>query len=257
MNHHYPVYAEETVCRRCHTCLRKCPAETIGFGGEEAAVIPERWASCGRCDSETLKDVDRALSEGRAEPPTCPVRLRNQSEKKTLNALLQYMPAGAVFVDADLKVVECNETFARMFDESVLSAFKARPGLVGAQLQRLIPFSGRFRSVLDTGQDIRQETLRLEGRIFSIAIFSIEPHRLVGGIVRDVTSAEISRVQIAHLAQEVIHRHLDMVQEVACRLGESMADTEILLRSLVDGNVASDRAQDEGTETRNYPCGKP
>lgn len=193
-----------------------------------------------------------ALEDGRAEPPACPTRLRRQSDLR-LEALLRYLPAGAVFVDADLTVVECNEAFARMFDEGALAAYQARPGLVGARLQRLVPFSGRFRSVLDTGQDIPQETLRLEGRIFSIAIFSVEPHRLVGGIVRDVTSDEISRAQIAQIARAVTRRHLDMVQEVACRLGESVADTEILLRSLADVNVANGGVHDE---TGSAPGGK-
>jgi PAS domain-containing protein len=222
-------------------------------GGSQAAVTPEHGGSRDRGDVKTGRDQDVTLDDKRAEPPVCPTRLRRQSERR-LEALLRYLPAGAVFVDADLTVVECNEAFARMFDESALAAYEARPGLVGARLQRLVPFSGRFRSVLDTGQDIRQETLRLEGRIFSIAIFSVEPHRLVGGIVRDVTSVEISRTQIAHLAQEVIHRHLDMVQEVACRLGESVADTEILLRSLADGNVTNGRVHDE---TGSIPGGKP
>ncbi|GLI39125.1 hypothetical protein KI811_04280 [Geobacter hydrogenophilus] len=194
--------------------------------------------------------MDWALSDGRTEPPMCPVQLRSQSERK-LDALLRHMGAGAVFVDADLKVVECNETFSRMFDEDTLSVYQSRPGLAGARLDRLIPFAERFRSVLDTGEDARRETLQVEDRIYSTIIFTIDPHRLVGGIVRDVTSAEISRAQIAHLAQEVIHRHLELVQEVACRLGESMADTEILLRSLADGNVA----QDKGTETRTTPAG--
>ncbi len=160
-----------------------------------------------------------------------------------------------VIVDADLTVMECNETLARMFDEDTLSVYQAWPGLAGARLERLVPFAGSFQTVLDTGQDIHRETLRLAGRIFSVAIFSIEPHRLIGGFVLDVTSSEMPRVQIAQLAQEVIRKNLDMVQEIACRLGENMADTEILLRSLADGCIGDGRTQVKQAEPVPPPAG--
>ena len=43
------------------------------------------------------------------------------------------------------------------------------------------------------------------------------------------------REMIAKRAREVIHKNLKTVQEIACKLGENMADTEILLRSLAEG----------------------
>ncbi len=199
---------------------------------------------CGGCGYETCRGMAQALYEGRAEAAICPRYLRKQTQKK-VNALLRCMPSGVVIVDAELKVMECNENFARMFDEETHSIYQARPGLAGAVLEKLIPFAKYFRSVLDTGQDIYRDTLRLGNRIFNIAVFTIEPHRVVGGVVLDVTSSEMPRVQIAQLAQEVIRKNLDMVQEVACRLGENMAETEILLRSLAEGDVTDDGGEQE------------
>lgn len=212
--------------------------------------------NCGGCGYETCRDLARALHEGRAEPSMCPIWLRTQTEKK-IDALLRCMPAGVVIVDADLTVMDCNETLARMFDEDTLYVYQAWPDLAGARLERLVPFAGSFQMVLDTGQDIHRETLRLEGRIFSVAIFSIEPHRLIGGFVLDVTSSEMPRVQIAQLAQEVIRKNLEMVQEVACRLGENMADTEILLRSLADGHIGDGRTHGGEAEPGSPASGKP
>ena len=50
-----------------------------------------------------------------------------------------------------------------------------------------------------------------------------------------MTGAEYRRDQIAQKAREIIRKNLETVQEIACRLGENMADTEILLRSLAEG----------------------
>ena len=54
-------------------------------------------------------------------------------------------------------------------------------------------------------------------------------------MILDVTTAELRREQIAQRAREVIQRNLHTVQDVACKLGENMAETEILLRSLAEG----------------------
>jgi hypothetical protein len=47
---------------------------------------------------------------------------------------------------------------------------------------------------------------------------------------------------IAQRGQEVIRKNLKTVQEVACLLGENMAETEILLRSLVEGFTPASKA---------------
>ena len=36
-------------CRRCYSCVRRCPAKAIRVQGGQAAVIPERCIGCGRC----------------------------------------------------------------------------------------------------------------------------------------------------------------------------------------------------------------
>ena len=51
---------------------------------------------------------------------------------------------------------------------------------------------------------------------------------------------EMHKEQIAARAKEVIHKNLATVQQIACTLGEHMAETEVLLRS-----IAKDYAADE------------
>ena len=57
---------------------------------------------------------------------------------------------------------------------------------------------------------------------------------MVGGVFIDMTQTEMHREQIAARARQVIDRNLATVQEIACKLGEQMADTELLLRSIAE-----------------------
>ena len=105
----------------------------------------------------------------------------------------------------------------------------------GAALEKIVPFIKLFRQALETGTDIHRDALREEDRVYSVTIFTIEPNSVIGGVIFDVTGSELHRDEIANRAREIIHKNLETVQEIACRLGENMADTEILLRSLSEG----------------------
>jgi iron only hydrogenase large subunit-like protein len=189
--------------------------------------------NCGGCGYESCRAFANALIEGKAEPAMCVSFMRNQANKKA-NALLRCMPSGVVIVDEGLRIVESNRSFANIFGEDTACAFEASPGLEGARLEKIIPFDDLFRAALRTGEDILREHFNYENKLLNITIFTIERGQVVGAIIQDVTSTELRREQIACKAREVINKNLATVQEIACMLGEHMADTEILLRSIAD-----------------------
>ncbi|MEZ4485865.1 MAG: hypothetical protein R2864_15305 [Syntrophotaleaceae bacterium] len=96
--------------------------------------------------------------------------------------------------------------------------------------------------VLKSDCALHREALHVDNRIFDLTIFPIEAGQVVGGVISDVTLSELPREMIAQRGQEVIRKNLKTVQEVACLLGENMAETEILLRSLVEGFAPATRA---------------
>ena len=56
----------------------------------------------------------------------------------------------------------------------------------------------------------------------------------------------MKKEQIAAKAKEVIHKNLATVQQIACTLGEHMAETEVLLRSIAkDFSSESDSRNNE------------
>ena len=195
--------------------------------------------NCGGCGYNTCRDFAAGLIEGRAEPTMCVSYMRKLAQKKA-NALLRCMPSAVVIADKDLHIIECNELFGRMFGEELSQVYDARPGLNGCLLTKVIPFAEMFQTVLKTGREIHYDHYRCDGRLFNITIFTVEPQEAVGGVILDVTRQEIRRDQIAQRANEVIKRNLSTVQDIACRLGEHMADTEILLRSIAEGFAMGD-----------------
>jgi hypothetical protein len=102
-------------------------------------------------------------------------------------------------------------------------------------VEDLLPIGRLLRAALRSGEEIRRERLKVGDRLLDLAVFIVEKYQTVGAIVDDVTQNEMRRDQIARRAREVINRNIATVQEIACRLGEHMADTEILLSSIAEG----------------------
>ncbi len=205
---------------------------------------PEDELNCGGCGYETCQAFVRAMLAGCAEPSMCVSNLRKKAQRKA-NALLRCMPSGVVIADAGLNVIECNENLARIFGGTLLLGYRARPGLEGVHLSKVVPFPEIFQRVLDSGEEEHRDLMRIENRLISLTVFSIEPHETVGGILLDVTSTELRREHIATRAREVIDKNLATVQEIAFKLGEHMADTEILLRSIAEDYATDAEPENE------------
>lgn len=195
---------------------------------------PEDEINCGGCGYDTCLNFAKAFLEGKAEPNMCVSYLRNLAQKKS-NAMLRCIPAAVAIVDKSLNLIECNRRFAELCGEETVEVFETAPGLPGANLRRLIAFPELFEQVLRSGDEVRLDTHRWNRRLLSINIFNIDPGQVVGCIMFDVTGSELQREQIASRAREVINKNLTTVQDIACRLGEHMAETEILLRSIAEG----------------------
>ncbi len=194
---------------------------------------PADEINCGGCGYDSCRAFALAVLAGRAEPSMCVSNLRKKAQRKA-NALLRCMPSGVVIADCNLNVIECNENLAKIFGGDLMLGYRARPGLEGVALKKVVPFPEIFQRVLDSGQEERHDLMRIDERLISLTVFPIEPHEAVGGILLDVTSTELRRENIANRAREVIDKNLATVQDLAFKLGEHMADTEILLRSIAE-----------------------
>lgn len=189
--------------------------------------------NCGGCGYQECRTFARAIIQGKAEPAMCLSFLRKQAQQKA-NALMHHIPAGLVLIDKNLQIIESNTKFADLFRDDLKEVLEVNPSLKSISIDKIIPLSATCRQVLH-GEVAISSTVNFQNKIFDIIIFSVSPHQVIGGFFQDVTNTEMKHEEISNLAQEVIHKNLQSVQEIACKLGENMAETEILLRTLVRG----------------------
>ncbi len=188
--------------------------------------------NCGGCGYSTCRELAKALISGEAEPSMCVSYMRKIAMRKAA-AMLRCMPSGIVMVDQDLRVVEANDAFLKMFCGDMYDVFASRQdGLVGAAIDRIIDFSDIFKLALKSGKDIHKERFPIKNRLYDITAFTIEKNAIVGAIITDVTQTEMNREKISQKAQEVITKNITIVQDIAKLLGEHMVETELLLSSI-------------------------
>lgn len=200
-------------------------AEALRSVGKYSA---EDELNCGGCGYESCRDFANALIARNAERMMCATYTRKLAQKKA-NALLQKMPSAVVIVDDQLKIIESNANFLRLFAEDV----EHEKELEGAALNAIIPFSNLFQRVLESGEDVVSHDIRYHRSILNTSIFSIEPHLVLCGIFQDITEPIFQKEQIIGRARDVIQKNLKTVQQIAYLLGENAADSEIILNSIV------------------------
>lgn len=215
---------------------------TIGKHGIEDEL------NCGGCGYDTCRQLAEALLSGDAEPSMCVSYMRKLAIRKA-SAMLRSMPSAIVMADSEMRILETNEAFVRMFAPDLLEIFHDRPeGLAGGALDRVVPFTDLFKRSIKSGKDIHKERYAVGKNLYDIAVFEIERNKIVGAVITDVTQTEMKREQIAKKAHEVIEKNIATVQNIACLLGEHMVDTELLLSQIEQGyeeNVSNEEEPED------------
>lgn len=189
--------------------------------------------NCGGCGYDSCQDFATALLSGKAERTMCVTYMRKLAQNKA-SGLLRTMPSGVVIVNESLKIIESNRNFAHLFGPDIETIFDASPGMEGASLKKIVPFSDLFKLVLDNGEDLIGRDFRVNNRILHGSIFTIEPHSVIGAVFDDITTPSIQKEQIIDRAKKIIEKNLSMVQKIAYLLGENAADSESVLNSIIE-----------------------
>jgi len=200
--------------------------------------------NCGSCGYDTCQGFVAAMLERRAEKTMCVSYMRKLAQKKA-NGLIKAIPSGVVICGADLRIVECNENFARLMGDEVLTMFEVKPGMEGADLEKITGMSRFFHDVMAVdGPDVVEHEFREGKKIFHVTVFSIEEGESACGVVQDVTEPQIQKDRVIKQARRVINKNLSVVQKIAFLLGENAAETEASLNSIIESfSEAGDRAE--------------
>src|SRR5665648_1267171 len=152
------------------------------------------------------------------------------------SAMMHKIRAGIIIADSELKVIDSNEGFAKMFGSEIEELFETIPGLHGADLKELVPdvIYKMFSSTLISGENEIERDLKIQNKLLHVSVITIYKHRVVGALLRDMSAPSLVREEIISRAQRVNRHNLETVQKIAFLLGDNASMTEELLNSIIE-----------------------
>ena len=148
-------------------------------------------------------------------------------------AILQQTPNGVLLVDAETRIHFANPAFRQMFH-------CPREVLLGQPVAKFLHSDCFERAIAAGGHLMVKETIPEHHVSFRAGLFPIQREGLYCGIFIDISEEEEARrhyrelrAQTLERAQEVIFRQMKTAQEIARLLGETTAETKVLLVKLM------------------------
>ncbi len=149
------------------------------------------------------------------------------------NVIIQATPNGIIVVDEDMKIITINPAAERMF-QCREEALKGRE--VGALLTADI-FEDALEQKRLIVDNVEYPSYGLKVRQF---VFYVPKSQVVIAIFADITEQSRQKDQLSELrketlerAQEVINKQMRVAQEIASLLGETTAETKVILDQLM------------------------
>lgn len=194
---------------------------------------PEDELNCGACGYDSCRHKAVAVYQGNAEVQMCIPYMRMRAESMS-NLVQAAMPNAVIIVDHDLVIKEVNPSAGRLFK------CPARE-MVGRKLDSMV-HPENFLKVIESGEMLNRLHSYPELDIITREIiFPLESEKAVVGILVDITSEKRQREQFELVkgqtiarAQEVLAKQMMVAQEIAGLLGETTAETKVLLSKLID-----------------------
>ena len=187
--------------------------------------------NCGACGYNSCREKAKAVFNGMAEVQMCIPNMRSRAESLA-NLVLSSTPNGIIVTDNDLTILDLNPQAEKMFS-ATSSRMKGKP------LELLLD-PVYFIQAIEEDKPV-QGQVSYEGLVTHQYIFKVPKHRIVVGIFTDITEQieqkremEKLRRETVGRAQEVIQQQMRVAQEIAGLLGETTAQTKLLLTKLIE-----------------------
>lgn len=189
---------------------------------------------CGSCGYKSCRNFAAAVLDGMAEESMC-VSLMRQRAQNQSDALMRSLPLGAVIVDRELKIRDCNSRFLRLFTEvdfdppeDVLLRVRGR------SLEDYMEEVQPMQRIINGEEETFSGNISSRGRIYRATMFPVGKEDSAAAVFQDITSPQIKKEEVIKKAEDVIQKNLSSVQQIASLLGENAAETQLILDSLIE-----------------------
>ncbi|MBT3385489.1 MAG: PAS domain S-box protein [Prolixibacteraceae bacterium] len=163
---------------------------------------------------------------------------RLESAQKSMEVsshMLHKISAGIIIMDDKFKVVDSNESFAKLMGEEIIELYKTIPGLRGADVKVMVPevIFKMLASIMSSGEELLERDLKIQNNLLHVSVITLYKQRVVGAVIRDMSAPMLVRDEIINRAQRINKQSIETVQKIAFLLGDNAAETEELLNSII------------------------
>lgn len=195
---------------------------------------------CGACGYDTCREKAIAVLAGKSDPLHClPYALeRAQSES---NLIIQHSPNGIIVLNSNHKIKEINPSALRLLG---LQNYSVK----GFEVEAVLP-SEQLMHVLNSNcHEVKYivEEIRGGEKVCDIAVLPLVEEEAFVLILMDLTNRREQEEKMRKIrkdtiesTQKVIDKQMRVVQEIASLLGETTAETKVVLTKLnkaIDGD---------------------
>lgn len=188
--------------------------------------------NCGVCGYNTCRIKAQAVFEGMAETDMCLHYMRTKAESLA-NEIVENTASNVILLDGDMNVREINPAAQAVFKVQ-------HENIIGKPISLLIDDED-FRKVRETGESIIGKKVPYPnyGVVFIANIVYLPKQDMVLSSMINVMAEEKNKKELMKVkentlnaAQEVIQKQMRVAQEIASLLGETTAETKIILTKL-------------------------
>lgn len=189
--------------------------------------------NCGSCGYNSCREKAIAICQGKAEISMCLPYLKDKAESFS-DTIVNSSPDGLIVLNESLEVQQINDAALQLMN------LRANSDIMGEPVVRVLD-PKLFLQVQETGRNIygRKVYLAEYKRYVEMTIVYEKDSRVLVSILRDITGRETEREkkenirnQTIEVADKVVEKQMRIVQEIASLLGETAAETKIVLTKL-------------------------
>nr|WP_282550586.1 [Fe-Fe] hydrogenase large subunit C-terminal domain-containing protein [Halonatronomonas betaini] len=188
--------------------------------------------NCGGCGYNSCREKAIAIYQGLAEAEMCIPYMKKKAESLS-NIIFQSSHNAIIVVTPKMIVQEFNPVAEKLFNHRDRSA-------TGRSLYRYID-PELFQKAWQEKRKIRKQEVYYEKYdiVTEQNIFPIEEHEVIVGIFADITEKKKRQQEVkemkkmaAEKAEDVVHKQMKIVQQIASLLGETTVETKTALYDL-------------------------
>lgn len=188
--------------------------------------------NCGVCGYNTCREKAQAVYEGMAETMMCLHFMRTKAERLS-NVIFESSANCIMLISKELKIIEVNPSFEKTF-------LIKKDNIINKPVNSIMDDTD-FLKVLATETNITGKKLFIPeyNAVFLENIVYLPKQGILIASMFNIMEEEKNRLELQKLkantlnaAQEVIEKQMRVAQEIASLLGETTAETKIVLTKL-------------------------